>query len=356
MVRKRHTAFTLVELLVVIAIIGVLVGLLLPAVQMAREAGRRTQCLNNLKQLGLAAVSFESRRQRFPGAQELLLADPAMRPGHNKPASWMTVLLEDLGRADLMERWNDPATLTYDSQYPTQLNRNLIASLDFSRCPSAIYDSSRTAATNYVANAGFMPIPFDDAALRYAQRSANGIFLDRITPVLSIPPYAQPAVDDASVRDGTTNTLLISENLVATSWHSVGPLDPGVTAYMELVVPQNARFGNTFVFCYADEPFDSSILHPRDNASTVTPLMPPDPAMKVNGEKLVYAEGAAVVAKIARPSSRHPGIAMAVFADGRTMALTDNLPYNVYQQLMTPHGTQSSMPRNYSYVLRSEDY
>ena len=69
--QSSRNAFTLVELLVVIAIIGALVALLLPAVQMARESGRRTGCANNLRQLGLAAHSFHDLNQRFPPGADI---------------------------------------------------------------------------------------------------------------------------------------------------------------------------------------------------------------------------------------------------------------------------------------------
>ena len=73
-VMRRLNAFTLVELLVVIAIIGILVALLLPAVNSARESSRRTQCLNQMKQIGLAILNHESSLQRFPPAAMSLSA------------------------------------------------------------------------------------------------------------------------------------------------------------------------------------------------------------------------------------------------------------------------------------------
>ena len=97
---SHQRAFTLVEMLVVIAIIGILVALLLPAVQAARESGRRAQCTKNVKELALGSLRYADRLGHFPGSVQLL-------PPNDHKASWLVMLLPDIDENDIHERWTD---------------------------------------------------------------------------------------------------------------------------------------------------------------------------------------------------------------------------------------------------------
>lgn len=120
--RRARTAFTLVELLVVIAIIGILVALLLPAVQAAREAARRAHCLNNMKQLSLAFLNFESASGTLP----LAYTNPA-----NKQNNWMPFI------APYAEQGNLADGYQLNVDWWREPNRTLVANqLKIVQCPS----------------------------------------------------------------------------------------------------------------------------------------------------------------------------------------------------------------------------
>src|SRR5690242_4884124 len=117
--RPQRLAFTLVELLVVIAIIGVLVALLLPAVQMARESARRTQCSNHLKQLGLAAQNFNDVRGWLPPTR---VSNDSTDANQNW-LTWAVILLPYVEQQNYYTQWD--LTKAYEL-HPQQVTRQAV--------------------------------------------------------------------------------------------------------------------------------------------------------------------------------------------------------------------------------------
>ena len=103
-------AFTLVELLVVIAIIGILIGLMLPAINAAREAGRRAQCQNNLKQLGLGVLNYVSATNSYPAAINVGRNEPDAATTSNFGANWVITILPEIEDGGLAKQFNINAT------------------------------------------------------------------------------------------------------------------------------------------------------------------------------------------------------------------------------------------------------
>ncbi len=207
---SRHKAFTLVELLVVIAIIGILIGMLLPAVQQVREAARRVTCSNNLRQIGLAMMNYESSYQQFPPGGIWIGPDKlprGNRAGRGSGWAWSAFILP------FMEQNNIYDVLDFPARLSDQPNRNLVASIIPSAvCPSASNQPQHfkigtdsdafgmtdpgITATNYVACAGaFFAGAYYDRPLErkngiYAEDSTNGF---------------------GDISDGASNTILAGE-------------------------------------------------------------------------------------------------------------------------------------------------
>jgi prepilin-type N-terminal cleavage/methylation domain-containing protein/prepilin-type processing-associated H-X9-DG protein len=220
--KRSKQGFTLIELLVVIAIIAVLIALLLPAVQQAREAARRTQCKNNLKQQGLALMNYESTHRVFPPARIDLGPTPAYFQ-----ASWTQMILPYIDQAPLYQAynfnltWSDPANLPVTT-----------VSISAFLCPSA--PAQRQVPASTVLDGVGNPYPskpygFCDYgsmnAVRPAYFLSNGL---PVPPMAMATNTASPAKKGkyewdgglkkfaatpiAAISDGTSNTMMCVED------------------------------------------------------------------------------------------------------------------------------------------------
>ena len=198
---KAHTGFTLVELLVVIAIIGILIGMLLPAVQQVREAARRSSCSNNLRQLGIAALNYESAFQKFPAAS---LATAPADNGDVNGWSAQAQLLPYIEQANLDSLID--FNVGYGVPILVELNGQTVplrsARVPVFVCPSEVNDRARLDGDG---------VP-RDYPINYAWN--GGVWFVYETATGKFGPGAlitNKSLEIQSIQDGTSNTLMFSE-------------------------------------------------------------------------------------------------------------------------------------------------
>ncbi len=218
--RKHPSGFTLIELLVTIAIIGVLVGLLLPAINAAREAGRRAQCRNNQRQVVLGFLGYADRYGDFPGTGAPETVEGVI-PGNGRP--------NDFGRLGIYYRilpYVDEQTLYTQVRdtHSLELGRQILAQSEIKtfHCPNS--ETFGPGRSSYAWNAGFRDFR-DSGELRFRQddyyrtrdRRYDGAaqlnyFVDEVDgqKVFTFPE-AQAGLSIASIRDGESTTVALAE-------------------------------------------------------------------------------------------------------------------------------------------------
>ena len=198
--KDSKKGFTLVELLVVIAIIGILVALLLPAVQAAREAARRMQCTNNLKQFGIALHNYHDINKCFPprkgGTTGTWVSEDPGQHNSGRLSGFVSLLpfIEQTAMYDQIKSGDSAAGIQPWGPYPYQGWSAWNVAPDCLICPSSSHSSTRTQAVNYAFSVGDQISGNRDAS------NPRGLFGSR------------DGVGFNKISDGTSNTIAMSEH------------------------------------------------------------------------------------------------------------------------------------------------
>lgn len=310
--------------LVVVFVLGcVCFGFATSAIGFARFNARNQACQTNLKNLGLAAVIYEARMGRFPGYMNALLdregnlyLDP--RTSKPVPVSWAVMLLPELDRVNLRERWRLPPAERTPAVDPTH---EFISELV---CPDA-GKASQGALLSYVANTGRQDLP---AARRTSNLGpgvvrdwqANGMLHDNYSEDKLVKTDAEsrgPMATSRSdfIRDPKDKTILFTENLDAGSYVFDTKTVPGGD-------PANAEIGWGCIWGAG-----------KIDAMTMPPTMTPDaPASAINAH--IDTPNRKPSYEYCRPSSSHAGGVNVAFAAGNVMFLKDKINYLIFAKLM----------------------
>jgi prepilin-type N-terminal cleavage/methylation domain-containing protein/prepilin-type processing-associated H-X9-DG protein len=354
----RRRAFTLVELLVVIAIIGVLVALLLPAIQAAREAARRMSCQNNLKQLGLACLNYESARKHYPLGSTI--AQPFPEGNGKNGLSWLVTVMpyiEQANVSDVIEQRIEKWRADHNGQDPDVGYNDIFADLNDAaienyQCPSdnpaELIDtlSNGQAASSYVGVAGSAGSRANDVAGNDDNvRETYGYYGSKAGPGNLTGPvnydgmlFMGSKVRPKDVTDGTSNTLLAGERWYSLrAWTIGGYWTQGVGTGFNKTPPTGPLGGqNGFGYKNVDRryPINASLdsvgyyyLHLTQKEQRPI-LNPPSNKLTMATNDLLFG-------------SFHSSGANFVYADGSVHFLGDDLDVNIYEALASKNGGET---------------
>jgi prepilin-type N-terminal cleavage/methylation domain-containing protein/prepilin-type processing-associated H-X9-DG protein len=284
--RRPRRGFTLVELLVVITIIAVLMGLLLPAVQAAREGGRRTVCQNNQYQIAMASMRFNDQSGFVPGWRNSVV----LASGSTVQHSWPVMLTPFLERNDI---WRQV------------VSTGGVPQVFFSTyvCPSSPPDSQTGPTLAYAGSVG-----------RLSNANNNrftGVMLD--TTITTGATSGRVSLEDIMSNDGSAYTAILSEKC-----------GPGTLAWPLQQASWNTAPTAQFTFAP-----NNALVFSAFGIGGGTP-----PTKIINSGSATLA-GTFGVACLYQPSSNHPGGAVMAFCDGHTEFLKDSLSAPVYAQLLS---------------------